>query len=282
MSPLPNLVAHAGPVIAQARGAIVDLWGVMHNGVAAFPEAVEALTRFRAGRKAGVVLLSNAPRPSPVVRQQLDRLGVPPSVYDAIVTSGDATRLALAERRGAAVRHIGPARDLPLFEGLDLSLVPDLRDADVLVCSGLLDDETETAEDYRALLDQARARGLTLVCANPDRIVARGARTIPCAGAIAALYRDMGGQVEWHGKPYDSVYDRSLTLLGTAPEETIAIGDGIETDIPGANRRGIPALLITGGVHAPLWGDPPDATRLGAVLNDHGLSVEAAIDRLRW
>ncbi|MCW0182795.1 MAG: TIGR01459 family HAD-type hydrolase [Zavarzinia sp.] len=282
MSNLPNLVTHAGPVIEQAKGAIVDLWGVMHNGVAAFPEAVEALARFRAGRRAGVVLLSNAPRPSAVVRQQLDRLGVPPSVYDAIVTSGDATQLALTSRKGAAVRHIGPTRDMPLFEGLDLRLVPDLRDADVIVCSGLVDDETETAEDYRALLEEAKGRDLELVCANPDRIVARGDRTIPCAGAIARLYQDMGGRVEWHGKPHGSVYDRSLALLGTAPGETIAIGDGIETDIPGANRQGIPALLITGGVHAPLWGDPPDAALLGAALADHGLAVAAAIDRLRW
>lgn len=282
MSSVPRLITNAAPLLGPARGAIVDLWGVMHNGVAAFPEAVDALARFRAGRDARVVMLSNAPRPSPVVRLQLDKFGVPPSVYDAIVTSGDAARQSLEARPGLAVFHIGPERDMPLFEGLKLDLVSGLAEADAVVCSGLRDDERETAEDYRPLLEAALARGLPLVCANPDRIVARGARTIPCAGAVARLYETMGGTVEWHGKPYPSVYGRSLELLGTDPAETIAIGDGIETDIPGANAQGIPALLVTGGVHAPLWGDPADAGRLSAALTDHGLHVAGAIDRLRW
>ncbi|PWR23564.1 TIGR01459 family HAD-type hydrolase [Zavarzinia compransoris] len=276
------LLSNAAPLLAPARGAIVDLWGVVHNGVAAFPDSLEALARFRRGRTARVVLVSNAPRPQHVVHEQLDRLGVPRDLYDAVVTSGDATREALKGRPGARVRHIGPARDLSLFEGLDLTLVPGVAEADLVVCTGLADDETETAEDYRAELQAAKDRGLLLVCANPDRIVVRGTRTIPCSGALAWLYHDLGGAVEWHGKPHASVYARALALLDTAPAETIAIGDGIETDIPGANAQGIPALLVTGGVHAPLWGDPPDEARLRAALADHGLTVAGAIDRLRW
>lgn len=276
------LLDHAAPLLTEAKGAIVDLWGVVHNGVAAFPASLDALARFRDGRTSRVVLVSNAPRPRHVVFAQLDRLGVPRSLYDAVVTSGDATRESLAARPGARIRHIGPDRDLPLFEGLDLQLVPTVGAADLVVCTGLLDDETETAEDYRAELEAAKALNLTLVCANPDRIVARGDRIIPCSGALAWAYHDLGGTVEWHGKPHASVYHRALDLLGTAPDQTIAIGDGIETDIPGANRQGIPALLVTGGVHADLWGDPPDEHRLRQVLDDHGLKVAAAIDRLRW
>jgi len=276
------LLDHAAPLLTEAKGAIVDLWGVVHNGVAAFPASLDALARFREGRAAPVVLVSNAPRPQQLVYQQLDRLGVPRGLYDAVVTSGDAARDSLAGRAGARVRHIGPPRDLPLFDGLDLRLVADMAAADLVVCTGLLDDEVETADDYRDELEAARALGLTMVCANPDRIAARGSKIILCAGALARAYEAMGGTVEWHGKPHAAVYHRALDLLGTAPDQTIVIGDGIETDIPGANRQGIPALLVTGGVHADLWGDPPDAARLRQVLDEHGLKVAAAIDRLRW
>lgn len=276
-----NIVAGLAPLLARAEGAIVDLWGVVHNGVAAFPEALDALARFRlqGGR---VVLLSNAPRPFGVVLLQLDRLGVPRDLYDAVVTSGDATRAALEASPARRVLHIGPSRDLPLFEGLPMELAGGAHDADLAVCTGLVDDETETAQDYRPMLQHCLERGLRLLCANPDRIVQRGSHIIPCAGAVAKLYEEMGGTVEWHGKPYPSVYDRALAILDTARDRTLAIGDGIETDVPGANAQGIPVALVTGGVHARLWGDPPDAARLGAVLADHGLHVAAAIDRFRW
>lgn len=278
---LPTLLSHAAPLFEDADGAIVDLWGVVHNGVAAFPAALQALDRFK--RRGGrVILLSNAPRPSDVVIAQLDRLGVDRALYDGIVTSGDSARAAIAARAGARLYHIGPPRDLPLFEDLDVERVTGMAKAEAIVCSGLLDDETETAEDYRAVLSEALEAGLPLVCANPDRIVARGERVIPCAGAIARLYADMGGAVEWHGKPHGLVYDLTLERLGTAPDRTLAVGDGIETDIPGANAQGIPALLVTGGVHADLWGDPADPERLAAQLDAHGLHVAGAIDRLRW
>jgi len=276
-----TIVDHLAPLLEKPKGAVVDLWGVVHNGVAAFPEALDALTRFKA--KGGrVVLLSNAPRPSGLVYLQLDRLGVPRNLYDAVVTSGDAARTALEAQGLGAVLHIGPERDRPLFDGLAMDLVETPESADLVVCTGLLDDDTETAETYRAQLEACQARGLTLVCANPDRIVMRGSKVIPCAGAVAKLYEALGGRVDWHGKPYPSVYDRSLAILGTLPAETIAIGDGIETDIPGANAQGIPAILVTGGVHAELWDDPPDGVRLGKVLDRHGLHVTAAIDRFRW
>ncbi|MCF4164720.1 TIGR01459 family HAD-type hydrolase [Zavarzinia compransoris] len=277
----PVMLSHAAPLFEGAAGAIVDLWGVVHNGVAAFPAALDALDRFKRGG-GRVVLLSNAPRPSDVVVAQLDRLGVDRALYDDIVTSGDSARAAIAARSGARLYHIGPPRDLPLFEGLDVERVASVAKAEAIVCSGLLDDETETAADYRAVLAEGLEAGLTLVCANPDRIVARGDRVIPCAGAVARLYAEMGGAVEWHGKPHARVYDLTLARLGTAPDRTLAVGDGIETDIPGANAQGIPALLVTGGVHADLWGDPADPIRLAERLDAHGLHVSGAIDRLRW
>ncbi len=160
-----------------------DVWGVVHNGVAATPAACDALTRFRA-QGGTVMLITNAPRPGAVVVKFLDRLGVPRGAYDGIVSSGDVTRTVMAARPGNKVLHIGPERDLPIFDGLGLDFVP-LAEADYAVCTGLRDDETETAENYRDELAAMRARGLFMVCGNPDLVVERGDKLVPCAGAVA-------------------------------------------------------------------------------------------------
>src|SRR3979411_851930 len=187
-----------------------DIWGVVHNGLVAFPEACEALHSFRA-QGGTVILITNAPRPADSVQRQLRKLGVADDTYDAIVSSGDLTRHYVADPPGRKLYWLGPERDNSIYRGLDAVLSP-LEEADYIVCTGLLDDETESAEDYREMMLQARERKLTLICANPDIVVERGDRLIYCAGAIAELYRELGGDVIFYGKPHQPIYERAMAL----------------------------------------------------------------------
>ena len=232
---------------------LCDIWGVVHNGEAAFGQSCAALAEWRA-KKGPVILISNSPRPSPGVVEQMDDLGVPRAAWSDIVTSGDVTRVLLAARRAAPVFAIGPERDEPLYDGLGLVFAP-LEDAGFICCTGLIDDEVETPEDYRAMLNTAAARGLEMICANPDIVVQRGDRMIPCGGALARLYDELGGRTVMAGKPHPPIYER---CLGVAQELTgrlvdrarvLAIGDGVATDIAGANGQGLDVLFIGGGIH---------------------------------
>lgn len=277
------------------RVLFCDLWGCLHDGVRAFPAAVAALVRFRAGGGA-VVLLTNSPRPAHEVARQLEGLGAPASCYDLIVSSGDAAQEALkAGRFGRRVFHIGPQRDLPFFadaEGrpLGAELVP-LAEAEGVVCTGLFDDRTETPEDYRAILFEARQRGLRLLCANPDVEVDVGHRRIYCAGAIARAYTAAGGESFYFGKPHPPIYALarrriSERLGGEAiAEEILAIGDGMATDIAGAMGENLDALFVTGGLAAAETGTTaeagPDPARLAAFLRPTRLAPLMAIGRLR-
>ena len=209
---------------SRYRAWLVDIWGVMHNGHRAFPGAVAATRAFRA-QGGIVVLLSNSPRPSPSVQEQLRRLGVPDDAYDATVTSGDLTRHELAKHEGATVFHLGPERDRPIFHGLDVKLGPH-EDAELVVCSGLFDDETEAPEDYADLLRALAARELPMICANPDHMVERGDRLVWCAGALAQLYERQGGSVIYAGKPYAPIYQLALETIGTLAGERVAQGRG--------------------------------------------------------
>jgi HAD superfamily hydrolase (TIGR01459 family) len=229
-----------------------DIWGVIHDGLVAFPEACTALRNFR-DQGGTVVLITNAPRPADSVQRQLRRLGVADETYNAIVSSGDLTRHFVTDRRGQSIYKIGPERDNSIFRDLDVTFAP-LDQADYIVCTGLFDDETETANDYREMMTQALARKLTLVCANPDIVVERGDRLIYCAGAIAELYRSMGGDVIFYGKPHGPIYDRARGLAhevrGTTTGRMLAIGDSVRTDLTGANAQGIDCLFMTRGIHA--------------------------------
>jgi len=264
-----------------------DVWGVIHNGVAATPEACDALVRFRA--KGGTVsLITNAPRPGAVVSTFLDKLNVPRDAYDTIVSSGDVSRGVIGKRAGRNVFHIGPPRDLGIFEGLDLTFVPQDK-ADYAVCTGLTDDETETPESYRALLTQMRQRDLFMVCGNPDLVVERGDRLVYCAGAIADLYAELGGDVLYAGKPHAPIYqeclDRVTALRGRTPDRSrvLAIGDSVRTDGTGATRMGIDCLFVTAGIHAEAFGrDTPDDSALSDVFATAGISPKAVTHRLKW
>jgi HAD superfamily hydrolase (TIGR01459 family) len=247
------LVEGLAPLADRYDLILCDVWGVLHNGVSAYAKASDALVCFR--RKGGqVVLVSNAPRPGASVATQLDGFGVPREAYDAVVTSGDLTRLAIQGRRGRSLHHIGPPRDLPMFEGLDLVFAP-IESADYVVCSGFDNDERETLADYRGRLDVMRTRRLPMVCANPDLVVERGETIVPCAGTIALAYEEMGGEVFYAGKPHRPAYERALAVASelrgrpVAKERVLAVGDAIRTDIAGAVGFGIDALMIARGIH---------------------------------
>jgi len=241
---------------------ISDIWGVIHNGVESFPEAVDALRHYR--QQGGtVVLLTNAPRPADSVQRQLRHLNVPDDAYDDIVSSGDLTRNYVASRPGQAVLHIGPERDNPVYDGLDVAFTT-IEKADYMVCTGLFDDEVETGEHYRETMLAARDRKLTMICANPDIVVERGDRLIYCAGAIAELYRDLGGDVIFYGKPHRPAYDRAIELAarhrgGATPlDRMLAIGDSVRTDLLGANGMGLRCIFVARGIHSAEFADLHD------------------------
>ena len=273
------------PVGCNYAAWLVDIWGVMHNGVRAFPSAVETTRRFR--EQGGiVVLLSNSPRPSPPLQHQLKSLGVVDQSYDATISSGDLSRHELAKHAGARVFHLGPERDLPIFAGIDVARV-DAKEAELIVCTGLFDDETETAEDYRPMMLKARERGLPLICANPDIVVERGDRLIYCAGAIAELYRELGGDVIFYGKPHRPIYERAMALAAERRghdmprDRVLAIGDSVRTDLAGAHGFGIDCLFVTRGIHSDEF-EGVDQLDPTSVKELFGHPPKALMRELRW
>jgi HAD superfamily hydrolase (TIGR01459 family) len=262
-----------------------DIWGVVHNGLEAFPEACEALRNFRK-RGGTVILITNAPRPADSVQRQLRKLGIADETYDAIVSSGDLTRHFVADHPGRKMFWIGPERDSSIHRGLDPALAP-LLEADYIVCTGLFDDETESAEDYRAMMLQARERKLPLICANPDIVVERGDRLIYCAGAIAELYRELGGEVIFYGKPHRPIYQRAMELAAERQRhpiklnQVLAIGDSVRTDLAGAHGFGIDCLFVTRGIHAEDF-EGIDQLNPAAVKELFGHPPRALTRELRW
>jgi HAD superfamily hydrolase (TIGR01459 family) len=265
-----------------------DVWGVVHNGVAAFPPACEALTRFR-DKGGKVVLITNAPRPNGVVARQIEQFGAPRSIYDAIVSSGDVTRSEIEKRPGQTLLHVGPKRDLTIFEGLDVTFAP-VETADYVICSGLFHEDTETPEDYRPLLEKMLARRLFMVCGNPDVVVERGDTLLYCAGAIADLYAKMGGEVLYAGKPYAPIYDLAVKLAEDARgnevdrRRVLAIGDSVRTDFTGAASYGIDCLFVTAGIHSAEFGgrEDPDPDAVERVLIAAGGKPRAIARKLMW
>jgi HAD superfamily hydrolase (TIGR01459 family) len=274
---------------------LCDIWGVLHNGVASFATASEALVSFRR-RGGAVILISNAPRPSPPIRGQVLKLGVSPEAFDLVVTSGDATIGLMEQQDGDRVLHIGPERDLSLFDavadatGLRPKLVS-LEAAQYALCTGLRHDDTETVEDYEPELRAMALRGMTMICANPDIVIHRGETLIYCAGALARRYEALDGSVIYAGKPYAPIYDRALTLVesvrGAAVDKprVLAIGDGMRTDILGASRAGLDVLFVTGGIHRSLHKEtlesPADPIELQRLYDENAVWPVAAIPTLR-
>ncbi len=272
--------------IAPRYGAILcDVWGVLHNGEWSFPEAAGALERARANGIA-VVLVTNAPRRSDRIIEQLGTFGVPRTAYDRVVTSGDATRdmIAGGPRR---IFHIGTERELTLYEELDVELCEE-READVAVCTGLFNDEVETPADYQDLLGRLRSRDVPMICANPDIVVERGTRLIFCAGAIAREYQQLGGRVSLAGKPHSPIYALArreiADMLGHPVEASkiLAIGDGLLTDVKGAVQSGFDVLYISAGIHALEYGQhgKPERDALTAWLGRNQVKPVATMPML--
>lgn len=280
-----RFVERLSELVEGVEVILSDIWGVVHNGLEAFPVACAALHNFRQ-RGGTVILITNAPRPADSVQRQLRKLGVADDTYDAIVSSGDLTRLFVADHPGKKMFWLGPERDNSIYRGLDPVISP-LEQADYIVCTGLFDDETESAEDYRAMMLQARERKLPLICANPDIVVERGDRLIYCAGAIAELYRELGGEVIFYGKPHRPIYQRAMTLAAehrghNAPlDRVLAIGDSVRTDLAGAHGFGIDLLFVTRGIHSEEF-EGIDQLDPASVKELFGHPPKALMRELRW
>jgi len=280
----PPILSGLSVIAGDYDAAICDVWGVLHNGREAFLPAADAMRRFRKER-GPVVLLSNAPRLADGVEGLFDRVGLPRDFYDGIVTSGLAARDDLLRRtahgRALPLFYLGPPRDNPLFEGLNVQLT-NPEEAEVVLCTGFYDDETETPDDYRAMLEGFKARSLPFLCANPDIVVQRGDKLIFCAGAIARLYEALGGEAVYFGKPYPAVFEKALEKarsIATA-HHPLVIGDGLETDIAGAGRMGLDALFIAGGIHASELREGPHA--LAELFAKVGVNAVGVMPVLHW
>lgn len=292
---MTTIIDSLDAVADRYRIAYVDLWGCLHNGYEPFWPAVEALRRFKA-RGGAVVLLTNAPRPRKAVERQLDKIGVPRDCWDVITTSGDSARAAMWEGAvGRKVYHIGPPHDYSFFEPMSLfadappiERVP-LREAEGIVCTGPFDPHADPAVNRPDFL-WAKNAGLKLICANPDIVVDRGEVREWCAGALAKLYAEMGGESLYFGKPHPPIYDlaaRRLAQIGVDPDPaaTLCIGDGIITDVKGAMGEDLDCLYITGGLAAAETATPrdgqPDPERLTAYLAEQGYDPMWSIGHLR-
>ena len=278
-----EIIQSVAPLAATTAAWLVDIWGVMHDGVRPFAAACEACRQFR--ESGGLVMLvSNSPRPREGVAAQLDRIGVPRSGYDAIVSSGDLARTLIETYAGRSVLHLGPDRDLPIFAGIDVDRVGADR-ADAVVCTGLFDDERETPDDYAETLAACAARGLPMICANPDLAVERGGRLIYCAGALAQAYERLGAEVTYAGKPYLPIYELAFAMLermrpgSSDRSRLLAIGDGVRTDLAGAAVAGVRSLFVASGVHVT---GGLNAAALEALFPSGAPRPIAAMKRLVW
>ena len=278
---LPRLISGLSEIATDHDALICDVWGVVHDGQKHHPVAADALYRFRE-KHGPVVLLTNAPRVPAEVAAQCASYGLPPDCYDAIVSSGGAARDELARRSAGgtlALYYIGPDRDLAMIAGLDIRRT-DIAEAQVALAIGLVDDMAETVDDYKDVLAAMKARGLVMLCANPDLVVHRGARLVYCAGALAQAYERLGGEVIYYGKPHLPVYRAALAAAGN-PKRPLAVGDGLLTDIRGANAAGLPVLFIADGVHGEDV-NPYTAQHLADLFARFGAGALTATRALRW
>ena len=287
-----RLLTGLSEIALEYDALILDLWGVLHDGSKPFPGVLDALAALKQAGKQ-LMILSNAPRRARFLEQRLKEIGIPRDLYDHVHCSGEEAWQHLLKRDDAFYRalgqrcyHIGSTRDENMLESTGLRRVVDIGEADFILNTGPADWE-ETIAQYEPLLDQALARRLPMVCANPDLVVIHQGRRSICAGAIAERYEALGGPVRWHGKPFPSVYATCLAEMGIAEKRRIlAIGDSLRTDIAGANAAGIASLLVTGGIHAEELGtsagQQPDLDRLMEAITRSGHTPDAVIARFRW
>lgn len=288
-STLPPVLDHAASLLSNYDVIFCDVWGVLHDGNRAFEAACDALLRFRAAGGT-VVLVSNAPVPGERVAVMLDARGVPRETWDDIIASGEIALRHVAEKGYQRLHCIGPSdRDAATFSRLSAERT-ELEVADAILCTGLNDDMMETADDYRPLLERARARGLPFVCANPDLVVDVGGTQYLCAGAIADLYERMDGPVFWAGKPHANAYEAaraSATKLRGAEvpkQRIIAVGDSLRTDLKGAEAFGIDAIFVASGIHRDetMGTDTLSPEKLAVLFALPAPRPIAVMERLTW
>jgi HAD superfamily hydrolase (TIGR01459 family) len=287
-----RLISGIGELAPRYDGFIVDLWGVVHDGVAPLPGALACLDALVAAGKR-IALLSNAPRRADDVVRRITAIGIPPTSYHAVMSSGEEAWQYLHRRDdpfyrtlGRRCLHIGSDRDLEIREGLGLDLVGEPEAAEFILNTGPAGWD-DTIADYAALLRRALACRLPMVCANPDLVVRHGEQLALCAGALAQWYAAEGGEVRWHGKPFPSVYETCFELLGIGDRERLlVVGDSLRTDIAGAAAAGIDSLLVAGGIHAEEFGmaadEGPDLDRIRAALLAGGYRPVAVAGRFSW
>ncbi len=277
-------IEHFGPLAAQYDGFILDLWGVIHDGVRPYQGAPECLAALRASGKR-VVLLTNAPRRSAQVQEQLRDMGLPATLYDGIMTSGEATHLMLRDRPDAWSRalgpklyHLGPERDRNVVEGLGYLVQDTPGGADFMLNTGPDDHANPTdPAAYDAELAVAVAEGQKMICANPDLEVIRGGVRVVCAGSLAMRYAALGGDVRNLGKPDPAIYQPVLTMLGGG--RILAVGDALRTDIAGAAAIGVDACWVLGGLHGAHRAGP---AAIEAEAASAGLTPVACIPSFVW
>ncbi len=287
----PQLLPGLSTVADDYDALFCDIWGVIHNGRQHFPPAYEALKRFKAQR-GPVILISNSPRPNDNLTAQLASLGIYEDGFSAVISSGDATREYLKQfaPTGSAWR-IGDPREQALYDGIDIDLGGTAETAAFISCSSPYDDENDTLERYRADFEIAAARKLVMICANPDKMVQRGDKIIMCAGSLADFYVSLGGEAIMAGKPYAPIYElcyAALEKLTGRPHDKrriLAIGDGLPTDVLGANGQGLDLVFVAAGIHAIEATD--SAGRLDPLLLKKLLDAQAAeakyvAEALRW
>lgn len=273
-------ISGLGQVAEDYDALLCDIWGVMHNGKVPYKAAIDALERFR-GERGPVILISNSPRPSAAIPAQFEQVGVLGEPYDAIVTSGDATINELARRAPGPAFKLGPDRDDVIYEGMEMNFC-ELEDASFISCTGLFNDDEETPEDYRHMLNEAADMGISMVCANPDVQVKRDGKLIYCGGALAQLYDEIGGKVIYAGKPHPPIYELSRAWIEEVAgydipkDRVLAIGDNIFTDLLGAQQEDYDCFYIQDGLHAD------NSEQLKAILNKHGIVARYMADGLRW
>ena len=280
------------PLAAEYDGFVLDLWGVIHDGVNAFPHAVETLGRLRdAGKQ--TLLLSNVPRPNDAVRTMMRRMGIADDLYTGILTSGEAVRTSLRTppdawwaSLGSRVFHLGPERDKPVLEGLALTSVATPAEAEFVLNTGPDDhrNPSDMAEFEDVLQDCAKYR-LRMVCGNPDLEVIRGGVRVLCAGSLAVRYRELGGDVRSLGKPDPAVYEVVLAALAMPKDRILAVGDSLRTDITGAAAAGLASCWVLDGLHGAALRRPDgsyDADQVRAEARAAGLAPFAAMARFAW
>jgi HAD superfamily hydrolase (TIGR01459 family) len=279
-------------IASRYDGFILDLWGVVHNGVSPIPGAVDCMRALLMAGKS-IALLSNAPRRADDVARRITEIGVPADCYHHVMSSGEEVWQHLHDRDepfyatlGRRCLHICSDRDLEIREGLDLEFVEDPERADFILNTGPAGWD-DTVEDYLPLLRRSLARKLTMVCANPDLVVMHRSKLVLCAGGLAQWYESEGGRVRWHGKPYPSVYDRCLTLLGIVDRSRVlAVGDSLRTDIAGAAAAELDSLFVIGGIHAGELGavgdQDPDLARIEALFASGPYHPVGVVRQLCW